>query len=386
MRDQFALSPDLAHFSAYTLASHPAPVRAAIARYRDQLDRDTSGALERNGDREVAVREAAAGYLGVPTPEVALTGSTTAGIAAVYLGLRLPAGSEILTTEHEFHSTHAALRAKAVLDDVTLRRTRLYDDPATASPEEMTERLTASLTPRTRVLALTWVHSTTGIRIPVPMICSAVAEINRGRAEEDRVLVCLDAVHGLGVATETPAELGCDFLMSGTHKWLYGPRGTGIVWGRRDAWRSVEPVVPSFGWMSEHPPPVVDPGMAATPGGYHAFEHQWALDEAFSFHLAIGKERVWRRISGMAGRLKEGLAELEGVRLVTPGSAALSGGIVSFSLEGHDPWEVVAALRNRHRVVADVTPYGRRLVRLGPTLATGPADVERAIRAVAALR
>ena len=29
-----------------------------------------------------------------------------------------------------------------------------------------------------------------------------------------------------------------------------------------------------------------------TPGGYHSFEHRWALGEAFRFHLAIGKQRV----------------------------------------------------------------------------------------------
>src|SRR3546814_14835530 len=42
------------------------------------------------------------------------------------------------------------------------------------------------------------------------------------------------------------ASLGADCLMSGCHKWLYGPRGTGIIAGRSDAWARLDPMIPSF--------------------------------------------------------------------------------------------------------------------------------------------
>jgi selenocysteine lyase/cysteine desulfurase len=53
---------------------------------------------------------------------------------------------------------------------------------------------------------------------------------------EDRVFLCVDGVHGFGVEAATPAALGCDSLVAGCHKWLFGPRGTGLIWGRSDAW------------------------------------------------------------------------------------------------------------------------------------------------------
>ena len=41
-----------------------------------------------------------------------------------------------------------------------------------------------------------------------------------------------------------------------------------------------------------------------TPGGFHSFEHRWALAEAFAFHRAIGKRRVADRTRELATDLK----------------------------------------------------------------------------------
>ena len=122
-----------------------------------------------------------------------------------------------------------------------------------------------------------------------------------------------------------------------------------------------------------------------TPGGYHSFEHRWALREAFAFHRAIGEARVTTRIHSLATRLKNRLAEVRGVVLVTPRSAALSAGIVCLDVPGQPAPRVVNRLLAEHRIVASVTPYATEYVRLGPGLYTSRADVDRAVRALAAV-
>ncbi|MFJ9952552.1 aminotransferase class V-fold PLP-dependent enzyme [Kitasatospora sp. NPDC091207] len=385
VRDQFRLSRGYAQFAAFTFAAHPAGVREAIATHRSRLDEDPSRYHRENADRELAVRTAAADYLGVRPLEVALTDSTTMGLAVLYQGLRLRPGDEILTTRHDFHSTYEALRQRALLTGAAVRRVSLYEDPAAVSADQLTTRLLAAVTPRTRVLALTWVHSGTGVMLPIRMITDAVAAINARRDAADRLIVCVDGVHGLGATDTVVADLGCDFFAAGTHKWLYGPRGTGILWGREDAWPLVQPIIPSFGWIREEPPPVVDPGLMATPGGFHTFEHRWALPEAFAFHTAIGRERIARRIRSQARQLKDGLAAIPGVHVATPRDDALSCGIVCFSVTDRTPRQVVTRLESEHRVLADVTPYGGALVRLGPSLVTDPQEVDRAVHAVATI-
>ena len=72
------------------------------------------------------------------------------------------------------------------------------------------------------------------------------------------------------------------------------------------------------------------------------------------------------------------------VTLRTPSARALSAGLVCFDVEGHEPADVVSRLAARG-IVASVTPYARRHVRLGPGIVNTPADVDAAVRAVAAL-
>jgi isopenicillin-N epimerase len=151
-------------------------------------------------------------------------------------------------------------------------------------------------------VAVTWVHSSTGVKLPIRRMADALADINRKRADADRVLLCVDGVHAFGVEQESMAELGCDFLVAGCHKWLFGPRGTGIVWGKEKAWSGHAGIIPSFewaaleAWMHGKTPDGLPPGPRTSPGGFHSYEHRWALAEAFRFHRKIGKARVTARI------------------------------------------------------------------------------------------
>jgi selenocysteine lyase/cysteine desulfurase len=171
-------------------------------------------------------------------------------------------------------------------------------------------------------------------------------------------------------------DLGCDFFSAGTHKWLMGPRGTGVLWGR--AWDRVATTIPTFS------APHFAPGPHATPGGFHSFEHRWAVTEALEFQAAIGRDRVQERTLTQAAQLKEGLAGIAGVTVATPMSPDLSAGIVCLQIDGVEPWYAVARLRADHDVVASVTPYDNPYLRLGPSIVTSPDDVDRAIKAVAA--
>jgi selenocysteine lyase/cysteine desulfurase len=326
----------------------------------------------------------------VQADEIALTDSTTMGLALVYGGLRLRAGEEVLTTTHDFYSTHESLRLRAVRTAAHVRRIRLYRDARSVSVDEVVSGVRGAVTRRTRVLAVTWVHSSTGVKLPLRAIADVLQSVNRSRAPADRILLCVDAVHGFGVEAATPAELGCDVFVSGCHKWLFGPRGTGLVWARPAAWNAITPTIPSFdgraigAWIRRQPPRLPR-AAAVTPGGFHSFEHRWALREAFEFRREIGQARVEARTHELASRLKAGLREIPGVRLVTPDGPALSAGLVCFSVGSHDPGDVVALLYDRARIVASVTPYAARYVRFGPSILNSPADVDLALRTIRTL-
>ena len=369
VRAQFALDPAVAHFAAYVFASSPASVRNAITIHRTGFDHNPVEYLHANEARYAeAIRMAAAGYLGARTDEICFTNSTTMGLGLVYNGLRLRPGDEILTTEHDFYSTHEALRLRAERDGVTVRRVRLYADPATAERR------------RDRVQPGQGAHpGHQGRRHDLGPLRDGRASFRCARSPmrvAGKALLCLDSVHGFGVEDAGPEQLGVDFLISGCHKWLFGPRGTGLIWGKPSAWAQLTQVIPTFDFITS-----ASPGPSASPGGYHAYEYEWALSEAFAFHRNVGRDRIAARTHELNTRLKEGLAATKSLRLVTPRSADLSAGIVCFDAGGRNPSMLVNGPLRAAGISASVTPYNPPYVRLGASIVTSEADVDKAIDA-----
>lgn len=364
VKQQFSLDPSVAHLSVFVFASHPAVVRAAIDTHRAGLDRDPITYVHSHQERlEAAVASAASSYLGTPADQIAFTDSTTMGLGLVYNGLQLRTGDEVLTTEHDFYSTHESLRLRSERSGIAVRRVKLYDDPAAASASSIVDKLVGAVSARTKAVAITWVHSSTGVRLPVAEIAAAL------RAKRPDVLLCVDGVHGFGAVDATMAQLGCDFLITGTHKWLHGPRGTGLVAGTPRAWAATDPVIPAFGAQPH------------SPGGYHSFENRWALAEAFAFHQAIGRDRIAARITELASALKDGIAAIPGIRLITPRDPALSAGIVCCDIPGKHPTAMVSVLAAL-KVIASVTPYDPPYLRFGPSMLNTSEDIEATLRAL----
>jgi isopenicillin-N epimerase len=378
LRGLFNLQADLLHFGGLLLASHPAPVRTAIDTHRRGLDSNPVEYLHDNQARlEADVLRAAAAYLGGAPTDIALTDSTTMGLGLLYNGLDIRPQDEIVTTTHDFYATHEALRFKARRSGAALRFIDLYSTSRAASHDEIVGSLAAAVTPRTRVVAVTWVHSSTGVKLPIRALASVIAELNQNRDPAERALLCVDGVHAIGVENVDVASLGADFLVSGAHKWLFGPRGTGFVWGQPHAWPAAAPTIPTFSDDGA-------PGGAMTPGGFHAFEHRWALAQAFQLHLQIGKARIAARVHELNRQLKEGLATMSHVQLHTPLDEDVSAGLVCFEVDGLPPQGVVTRLR-ASSIIATLTPYTTTYARLAPGLLNSPEEVDLVLAAVRVL-
>lgn len=377
-RDFPHLDRSKVQMAGFLLATHPRPVQDAIEQHRRALDRDTIAYLyAHNVPLMAAVREAAGRYLGVRPRHVALTDSTTLGLGLVYGAIAVRPDQELLATTHDHHATLAPLRLRAERTGAAFRQVDLYEEPSEATAEEITRRVREAIRPETRVLAVTWVHSGTGVRLPLPALAEVVATANRGRSEDDRILLCVDGVHGLGVEPVALPDVGCDVFVSGTHKWLFGPRGTGLLWANRHGRAALRPIVASFtageGW-----------GGAMTPGGFHSFEHRWALAQALDWHASLDRELVRDHIHAMARRIKEGLAAIPGVRLVTPMADDLSSGIACFDVARERSSDTTSRLWDRG-VVSMHAPYARSHARLAPAVYTTPDEVDRALEAVEAI-
>ncbi len=359
----FTQDPDYLHFSNFLVTSHPRPVREAIERYRQQIDRNPGLAmdwgLEETWIREGQVREWAGRYLNAQPAQIALTGSTSEGLAMIYGGIKLRPDQEILTTEHEHYATQNVLDFRVARQGTQVRRIRLFERASQVSSDEVLGNIKRAIRPTTRVLGMTWVQSGSGVKLPIGEIGKLVEELNRNRDDNDRILYVVDGVHGFGVENLDFPAMRCDFFIAGTHKWMFGPRGTGLVCARDAENKYVTPMVPTFSEDTNF-------ATTMTPGGYHAFEHRWAADEAFKLHLQLGKARVEARIHALNSELKTRLLAHPQVELVTPRSTDLSAGFTFFRVKDQDSEAVVAHML-KNRVVIDAVDRD-----VGPVIRTSP--------------
>ncbi|MFJ4055204.1 aminotransferase class V-fold PLP-dependent enzyme [Pseudomonas sp. WHRI 8519] len=376
LRTLFPLDPQVAHFANFLVTAHPRPVQAAIDRHRAALDRNPAALMDWESQyewqREDEVREWAGRYLEVKPRQVALTGSTTEGLAMIYGGLKVGAHQEILVTEHEHYSTHKALAFRAQRQGTLTRKIRLFDDPWTVSTDQVLSTLDKAIQPHTRVLGMTWVHSGSGVKLPVGEIGALVRQHNRNRSEAERILYVVDGVHGFGVENARFADFNCDYFIAGTHKWMFGPRGTGIICAASTGMEHLTPTMATFSRDEDF-------ATIMTPGGYHAFEHRWAANEAFKLHLALGKADVQQRIHQLNSLLKGRLAEHPQVQLVTPRSERYSAGFTFFRIKDRDP-DAVAAHLTANKVMCDAVYRDvGPVIRLAPSLLNDEQQIDRAM-------
>ncbi|MBF6034401.1 aminotransferase class V-fold PLP-dependent enzyme [Pseudomonas sp. P155] len=376
LRQLFDQDPQAIHFANFLITSHPKPVREAIERHRATLDRNPGLAMDwdlgSNEQLQQNVRVWAGQYLQARPGQIALTGSTTEGLAMIYGSVQVRADQEILTTEHEHYSTRNILDFRSRRDGTRVRKLRLFDNPQSISLDQVLDTINRNIRPETRVLGMTWVHSGSGVKLPISAISRLVDEHNRQRDDKDRLIYVVDGVHGFGVDDLSFPQMNCDFFIAGTHKWMFGPRGTGIVCSRSEELKYVSPSVPTFSEATSF-------ATIMTPGGYHAFEHRWAVDEAFKLHLQLGKADVQARIHQLNSYLKQRLREHANIELVTPLDPQFSAGFTFFRVKGQDS-DAVAAYLMQNRVICDaVSRDVGPVIRTAPGLLNNEAEVDRFI-------
>lgn len=373
VRREFRLDPALTNLGLFYLASNPREVRDAVEDFKRRLDSNSHDLMPEQA-QEVAV--ALGQYGGGAADDIAFVPNTTIGLSIVYGGLKLRPDQELLLSDQDHAWHQQAARLAASRAGAKVRIGTLYENPAKVTEDEVAARLRNSITPQTRAVGVTWVQSSTGVKMPVRTCAQVVADANKGRKQEDRCLLVVDGVHGLAAVDDDAARMGADVFVAGTHKWLFGPRGTGMVWVNPEVSDQIVPLLPSLSDRSET--------ALLGPGGFHAFEHYYAVQAAVRFHQRLGRDRVAARITELSTRFKDGLAEIPGVVIHTPRDPGTSAGMVCFDVMGHTGHEVVEQLARKHIQITTAS-YRIPYARVGTSILNTPEEIDRTLTEINAL-
>jgi selenocysteine lyase/cysteine desulfurase len=374
LRSQFQLTLGLAYFNTAGLGASPRAVTDRVKAMMDVEEGSPSpGHSEEDWDR---IRGKAAGLLGrgCSAGEMALVSTATEGINLILNGLPLAAGDEVVTSTHEHVALAIPLLHKIRTAGIVVRTF----EPDLQSRAGNVERVAAVMGPRTRLVFLSHVTCTTGQVLPV-------AEIGRLAAER-RAWFALDGAQSLAQGPIDIAATGADFYTASCHKWLMGPKRTGLLFVRRDRLEQLRPTV--VGAYSDASNSLAERRLTLQSSAKR-FEYGtqndalvYGLEAALDFVAGLGLDAIEAHNRALTEACLVGLRRIPGVELLTPPERDARSAMATFRLAGRDNREVAGALvRRRHRV-RSVTEAGLDAVRASFHVCNDARQVEELLIAI----
>jgi len=331
-RESMPITKKWAYFDNAAVAPLPSPAKNAALRWADEASAEGDTVWPQWAAAIEKTRAAAASMMGAELSEIALVSNTTTGIGMVAEGFPWQSGDNIVTLANEFPSNlypWMNLASRGVTARlVPVERGRVDF-----------ERLLATCDERTKMIAVSWVGYASGWRIDV-------AELVR-LAHERGILVCLDAIQGLGVFPLDVRETEVDFVAADGHKWMLGPEGAGILFVQQKHLDMLRPI--GIGWNSvvhqydfSHIELKLRGCAARYEGGSQNMVGLLALgaslDMLASFGLTSHHSPIADRVLSITDLACERLAEI-GAIILSHRESDHRSGIVSFELPGRDPME-----------------------------------------------
>ena len=354
MTDAFDLAtaradtPGIRHRIHLNAAGSALPLISVLKAIHSYLDLEAEvGGYEAEDISHAAISGAYASVarlLGASADEIAIGQSGTWALTTALRAIDWRPGDVLLTSAVEYSSAWMAYLELSRTRGVTIEIL-----PHHATGEISLDALEERLASRVRAIVLVHVPCHVGLLQPI----AEVGQLSRQR----NVLFLVDAAQSVGVVPLDVHEIGCTVLAGTGRKGLRGPRGTGLLYVRRDALPALRPSVADYG--KAH----VDGDKVEWEQSARKFEF-WesnraltlGLGAAVQYALGIGLPGIWARVTRLGSRLADRLESVPGIRVYRGGRQ--QAGIVGFTVDRASAASVRARLWQRGVAVAVNTPLG----------------------------
>lgn len=313
---------------------------------------------------QAEARSAVALSLDVDEEDVILTHSTREGVNVVLYGIDWQVGDELVICDLE----HPALTDPAnVLAERKGIKVHSVNIPPLSQPSEVLSLVKSALNENTKLVALSHIQYTCGLRMPIKEI---VAE-----AHGMGIPVLVDGAQGFGHVEVKIKDLGCDFYALSGQKWLMGPNGTGALYIRRELRDMLEPMFSTNVLEAKRESPnrrslARFSLVSQSPGLVAGF--------AESVHLAneIGIQQIEQRCMSLGNLLRGLVSPVKGCNLLSPTSPDSACGLVTIGLDNWSPEELSTTLQESFNIVVR-TVHGPDGVRFSTHFFNTESEVER---------
>jgi selenocysteine lyase/cysteine desulfurase len=366
--EDYLFSPGLIYFGTATIGPCPRKIVEESMRAWYELETSpTAMAYSTDGTLALAerTRQSAADFLGCSVDEIAITRSTTDGMNAIAQGLRLASGHRVITTDQEHEGGSMCWQYLAKYHGILIDT--IVIPPGENNVRAILDRITSVIKSGTRVISISHVLPSTGLRMPIAEI-SALAK-SRG------ILCVVDGAQAVGAIDTNVKSLGCHAYATSGHKWLMAPKGTGLLYISRDVDNFIQPMQFLDGRAYYNH----STGVGNLPGAV-------GLGAALESMKAKGIQTIEQHNVGLRNRIYDGLMRIKKTGVVSASPGLLATPLVTFKLPQEIDSQVLAkTLQEKYRIIVKVVPK-RWLngIRLSPHIFNTEQEVDQLLSALRA--
>ncbi|MCA1815825.1 MAG: aminotransferase class V-fold PLP-dependent enzyme [Acidobacteria bacterium] len=334
IQQAFTVTRGLVNLNNGGVSPSPRVVTEALVRYIWESEDATAYTMWQILEpQSETIRTGLAELFGCDREEIAITRNASESLEILLDGMDFKAGDEILTTTQDYPRMLTTLRQRERREGLVLKLIQIPTPPQ--DPAEIAARFERAVTPRTRLILISHQINLTGQITPVRAVC----RMARARGVETIV----DGAHSFAQFDFKQPDLDCDYFGTSLHKWLYAPKGTGMLYVRRDKIAKVWPLMAAESKQAGDIRKFEEIGT-------HPAANKLAIGEAILFHRGIGAARKEARLRYLSRYWMNRLKVLPKVYFNTSFDERQSCAIANVGVEGVEPGALGSHLMGAHKI------------------------------------
>ena len=334
IQNSFSVTRGIINLNNGGVSPSPRIVTEALVRYTWQQEDATAYTMWQILEpQSETIRTGLAELFGCDREEIAITRNASESLEILLMGMDFKSGDEILTTTQDYPRMLTTLRQREKREGLKLKLIQIPIPPKNL--DEITAAFEKGISDRTRLVLMAHQVNITGQITPVKAVC------DMARAKGIETIV--DGAHSFAQFDFKQKDLGCDYFGTSLHKWLYAPKGTGLLYVKRD---KIEKIWPLMAAESKQATDI----RKFEEIGTHSAAIRLAIGEALVFHNGIGGKRKEARLRYLSRYWMNRLKDLPKVRFNTSFDPNQSCAIANVQIEGTSPEAVAKYLFDKHHI------------------------------------
>ena len=334
IQQSFSVTRGIINLNNGGVSPSPRVVTEAFVRYTWQQEDATAYTMWQILEpQSETIRAGLAEIFGCDKEEIAITRNASESLEILLMGLDLKAGDEILTTTQDYPRMLTTLRQREMREGLKLNLIKVPIAPSDIN--DLATPFEKAITPKTKLILISHQINLTGQIMPVRKVC----EMARAKGIETIV----DGAHSFAQFDFKRDDLQCDYFGTSLHKWLYAPKGTGMLYVKKEK-------IPKVWALMASEDKNKNDIRKFEEIGTHSAAMRLAIGESIAYHNAIGGKRKEARLRYLSRYWMDKLKGVPKIGFNTSFDENQSCAIANVKIEGVDPGQIGSYLMAKHKI------------------------------------